>query len=88
MSIASLPMYNLPEMRPALDRLWRAIAERLERDGLPAVPERLAHGRPLAELWSDPALFLSQCCGNDIVSGFWFEEDAGGHVGRFVSSRA
>ena len=70
MSIASLPMYNLPEMRPALDRLWRAIAERLEYDGLPAVPERLMHGRPLAELWSDPALFLSQCCGNDIVYGY------------------
>ena len=70
MSIASLPMYNLPEMRPALDRLWRAIAERLEHDGLPAVPERLMHGRPLAELWSDPALFLSQCCGNDIVYGY------------------
>ncbi len=66
-SIASLPMYDLPEVRPALDRLWRAIADRLIRDGLPAVPERLVHDRPLAALWSDPALFLSQCCGHDIV---------------------
>ncbi len=60
-------MYNIPAVRPALDRLWRAIADRLIRDGLSAVPERLVHDRPLAALWSDPALYLSQCCGNDIV---------------------
>ncbi len=67
MQIASLPMYDLPEVRPALDQLWHGIADNLKADGLTEVPEQLAHDVPLHELWSDPALFLSQSCGYDIV---------------------
>ncbi len=70
MPVASLPMYDHPEVRGALDALWAGIARNLVREGMADVPRGLVHGRPLGELWSDPDLFLSQCCGFNIVKSY------------------
>lgn len=68
--VASMPMYDMPEVRKALDTLWRGLARNLRREGLSDVPDRLTHGRDLRDLWNDPALWLSQCCGYDIVARY------------------
>ncbi len=39
--IASLPMYDFKELRPAHDALWSAIADRLMAAGITNVPTRL-----------------------------------------------
>ena len=70
MGVASLPMYDLPEAAWALDALWGGIKGSLERHGVDDVPDALVHDRPLRDLWSDPDLFLSQCCGFDIVKSY------------------
>ncbi|WP_397542252.1 PhnD/SsuA/transferrin family substrate-binding protein [Roseovarius salis] len=56
--IASLPMYDRPELNQANDRLWAAV-----REHLGAGPERLCRGGDPWEQWQDPALVLSQTCG-------------------------
>ncbi|WP_239494556.1 phosphate/phosphite/phosphonate ABC transporter substrate-binding protein [Roseovarius amoyensis] len=58
MSLASLPMYDRPEMRDAHDRLWQEIRARLG-DG----PETLTRGGDLWDHWLSPGLVLSQTCG-------------------------
>ena len=70
MSVASLPMYDLPEVRPALDALWAGLAHHLVREGLPDVPGVLAHGVPFEASWSRADLLLSQCCGYDLLNGY------------------
>src|SRR4051812_7780396 len=60
--VASLPMYDWPEVHWANDALWSAIAERLRAVGI-AAPERLDRSRPFGEKWLDPELVLSQTCG-------------------------
>ena len=67
---ASLPMYDLPEVRPALDALWAGLARHLAREGVPDVPCALTHGASLDALWSSADLLLSQCCGYDLLNGF------------------
>ena len=67
MAVASLPMYDLPEARPALDAFWARIALELRRAGLEA-PARLTHDEPGRTLWSAPDLLFSQCCGADLAS--------------------
>ncbi len=66
---ASLPMYDLPELRPAADALWAGIAHWFRREGVPWVPERLLHEQPVLALWTHPNLLFSQCCGYDLISG-------------------
>ncbi|MBW4034839.1 MAG: PhnD/SsuA/transferrin family substrate-binding protein [Proteobacteria bacterium] len=61
--VASLAMYDLPQLRPAIDRLWQAIRDRMRADGIAQVPDALAHDRPLEAIWRDPALVLAQTCG-------------------------
>jgi ABC-type phosphate/phosphonate transport system substrate-binding protein len=61
--IAALPMYDLPHVMPANDRLWARI-----RDGLRAVgqnaPDTLSRGADdLLVQWTAPDLLLSQTCG-------------------------
>jgi ABC-type phosphate/phosphonate transport system substrate-binding protein len=67
MGTASLPMYDLPEVRGAGAALWAGIAQRLRRDGVAEVPDALVHDRAVAELWADPDLLFSQCCGADLA---------------------
>ena len=65
--IASLPMYDFPEVRDATDALWQVMAGHLLREGVVHTPPQLVHDEHLNDLWSDPELFISQCCGYDIV---------------------
>ncbi len=60
--VASLPMYDWPEVQWAHDALWTVIAERLRARGI-AAPETLDRARPAEEVWRDPGLVLSQTCG-------------------------
>lgn len=62
-AIAHLPMYDLPEVRPAADALWRAIRERLRVAGLPDVPLALSRHLAPRKSWRHPALLLGQSCG-------------------------
>jgi hypothetical protein len=66
MSVASLPMYDLPEVRPALDALWAGLARHLAREGVPDLPCALTHDAPLDAAWSSTDLLFSQCCGYDL----------------------
>lgn len=70
MHIASLPMYNIREIHQASASLWRGIAKYLRREGIDIVPDRLVFGYPLNDLWNDPKLVFSQCCGYDVVRAF------------------
>ena len=63
-------MYDFPEVHWALDKLWRAIAANLRARGVDETPDELLHTRPLHELWTDPDMFISQCCGLDVVKNF------------------
>ncbi len=64
---ASLPWYDLDEVRPAHDRLWSAVAGHLRRAGVVGVPDALDRSRPYDSSWSQPGLLLSQACGYDTV---------------------
>ncbi len=59
----SLPMYDLPEVAWATDRLWMAIRERLLAAGIAPVPDALCRDGDLHALWTDPGLLFSQTCG-------------------------
>jgi ABC-type phosphate/phosphonate transport system substrate-binding protein len=63
MSVASLPMYDFPELRWATDALWAGLAAELARAGLPDVPPGLHRGRDEGEAWRMPDLLFSQTCG-------------------------
>lgn len=56
-------MYDLPEIRGAVDALWRAISERL-----PGSPRRLTWDGDLRAQWTDPALTLGQTCSWPLVT--------------------
>lgn len=63
-------MYDFPEVRLAVDALWQGMARHFRSEGIESVPRALVHDRPLKSLWSDDNLFMSQCCGYDIVHGY------------------
>jgi ABC-type phosphate/phosphonate transport system substrate-binding protein len=61
--IAALPMYDLPHVMAANDRLWADIRDGLRKAGQPA-PESLTRGTDdLFAQWLAPDLLLSQTCG-------------------------
>ena len=66
--IASLPMYDLPEILAHTDALWEEIARQLTDRGVASVPSTLE--RPSGALhghWLNPRLLLSQTCGFPLV---------------------
>jgi len=73
--IASLPMYDLPEVRDAIDAWWRGIATALRAEGVADVPESLARDSGAGEHWRSPELLLSQCCGYPLTHDLreWLE---------------
>ena len=60
--LASLPMYDLPEMSAATDAWWSGVACALQRAGLDAAPEALTRD-PDVDVWHSQQLLLSQTCG-------------------------
>lgn len=59
--LASLPMYDWPEVRGPTDRLWAGIRDGLGARGID-VPAALHRGAQWND-WLNPALVLSQTCG-------------------------
>jgi ABC-type phosphate/phosphonate transport system substrate-binding protein len=69
--IASLPMYDFPELRDATDELWAAIADRAGALGIDHVPDALTRPEgPLHDHWLDPEILLSHSCGYPVVRMF------------------
>ncbi|MEM8705178.1 MAG: PhnD/SsuA/transferrin family substrate-binding protein [Actinomycetota bacterium] len=66
MSIATLPMYDWPEVRHDVDRLWRSLAEAFDDHELDP-PSGLDRTRSLDDRWLDPDLLLGQTCGLPLV---------------------
>lgn len=60
--VASLPMYDWPEVEWAHDALWTVLAKRLSAAGI-AAPDNLERARAIDSVWRDPGLVLSQTCG-------------------------
>ena len=62
--IASLPMYDLPEIVTHTDALWEEIARQLTHRGVASAPSTLKRpSGPLHDHWLDPRLLLSHTCG-------------------------
>ncbi len=61
--LASLPMYDLPEVRGHTDAWWQHVALALKREGIEDVPVSLERVLPTKAVWRDPNLLLTQTCG-------------------------
>ena len=70
MSIASLPMYDLPEVALATDSIWAAMARALEREGVADVPIELNREMGMNDQWYSPELLFSQTCGYPLMHEF------------------
>lgn len=71
MSLVTLPMYDLPEVRDATDALWRGLARHLRAEGVRDVPDVLDRSKRSQESqWNDPMLLLSQSCGYPVTHAF------------------
>jgi ABC-type phosphate/phosphonate transport system substrate-binding protein len=69
MLLASLPMYDLPELRWATDALWGGLAQAFREQGLAEVPDALSRGGPPDGVWRSPNLLFSQTCGYPLTHG-------------------
>lgn len=63
MSVASLPMYDLPELRSVADAWWQGLAGAIRAEGIAEVPEALDRRAAYREVWLLPDLLMSQTCG-------------------------
>ncbi len=90
--IASLPMYDWPEVSADWDALWRDAAHRLNRMAMTA-PASLTRGPDHAS-WTDPDLLIGQTCGWPFISrpegevvpfGRFAFEEMGGKPGDYHS---
>jgi ABC-type phosphate/phosphonate transport system substrate-binding protein len=68
-STASLPMYNLPEMREVNAAFWTALRSLLVADGI-AAPETLSFERPPVPDTIGPEVLFSQTCGYPLETIF------------------
>jgi len=66
--IAALGMYDPRWLHRANERLWSALAGHLREAGITDVPAMLCRSRPLAAVWTDPALILAQTCGYPLMT--------------------
>jgi ABC-type phosphate/phosphonate transport system substrate-binding protein len=70
MLTASLPMYNLPEMRAVNARFWEALRGLLVEAGLRDLPERLTFERLPVPERIGPEVLFSQTCGYPLETIF------------------
>src|SRR4051812_2186966 len=68
MFLASLPWYDLPEIRSANDALWSHLAANLRTRGFTGVPERLDRSSHYREQWYSGELLFSQACGYNVLN--------------------
>ncbi|MGD1878047.1 MAG: phosphate/phosphite/phosphonate ABC transporter substrate-binding protein [Kiloniellaceae bacterium] len=61
--LASLPMYDLPELRAETDALWDGFARAFRAEGLRNVPQALTRGDDVMAQWTASDLMFSQTCG-------------------------
>ncbi|NMM42881.1 PhnD/SsuA/transferrin family substrate-binding protein [Rhodospirillaceae bacterium KN72] len=66
--IASLPQYDLPELRQATDAWWTGIARHMRVVGLDDVPQVLTRAEDAEALWRDPHILLTQTCGYPLMT--------------------
>ena len=64
---ASLPMYDLPEVRESTDRMWTVIAQELRTGGVQGVPDALERPANHHDAWRPGGLLLSQSCGYPVA---------------------
>jgi ABC-type phosphate/phosphonate transport system substrate-binding protein len=67
---ASLPMYNLPEMRAANALIWEALRGLLAEGGVDDLPERLVFERPPVPDRIGAEVLFSQTCGYPLETIF------------------
>lgn len=70
MLTASLPMYNLPEMREANARFWEALRGLLAEAGLRDLPDKLTFDRGPVPERIGPEVLFSQTCGYPLETIF------------------
>lgn len=63
MSIANLPMYDLPELRGVTDAWWEGLAQAFRSEGIDDVPASLNRSVGYRDAWLLPDLLISQTCG-------------------------
>jgi ABC-type phosphate/phosphonate transport system substrate-binding protein len=68
--VATLPMYDLPELRDATDQWWLAIQRALTAAGIADVPKSLDRSIAREDAWRNPGLLLTQTCGYPLTFGF------------------
>lgn len=66
--LASLPQYDLPELRDATDAWWAGIARHLRREGVADVPDNLTRADDGEAVWRDTTLLLTQTCGYPLMT--------------------
>jgi ABC-type phosphate/phosphonate transport system substrate-binding protein len=69
MNLASLPMYDLPELASATAAFWQGLARHLRRAGIADAPDMPPAGPALPDHWLSPELLLSQTCGYPLLHG-------------------
>jgi ABC-type phosphate/phosphonate transport system substrate-binding protein len=67
MGVASLPMYDLPEIEAVTNAWWRGLARAFRREGITDVPDELCRQASYRELWTRRDLLLSQTCGYPLM---------------------
>ena len=70
MSIASLAMYDLPDVTAATDAWWAGLARSMRREGIEDVPDALRRDNEVAPAWRAPDLLFSQTCGYPLTHDF------------------
>jgi len=69
--IASLPMYDPPELHALTDAWWRGLAGHFRQAGIEGVPEALERpGAAHHTHWGSPGLLFSQGCGYPLTHEF------------------
>ena len=66
--VASLPMYDWPEVSSEHETLWACLRDSLRGLGFPA-PDTLSRDEEACRYWTDPGLVLGQTCGLPFTSG-------------------
>lgn len=67
--LASLPMYDLPEVARATSAWWRGLVRAFRAEGIADVPDRLTLATSLYDHWPRADLLFSQTCGYPLTHG-------------------